>query len=407
MSYCLPWGGKKERITLMPSRKSLLRYAGKMKDTRQELLADVGAFEKLASQMVEQNIKRVYIIVGQQSRKLKLCDSFVQILQNAGVRCFLSTHKKIEPDRFSIEACASECQTYNCEAVVAFGGGKAIDVGKMVSVWRTNPWLSLYQMRGAGKIPNPGLPLYVAATTGSGAESSACALIRQGKQISLYYSEYLIPRTVVLDPDLVLRLPMESMAKASILALTHAVEAYVSPRASAFPADKANATIAVPIFFSYLEQCYKHGIGNEMYLQLMMAPYYSGVAARRIGFGYTHSLSLYLSDKYDIAPGSVCAVLLPIILEYEFDRIIDPLVELAALSHLCSSRATKEEAARAFIDGFKSLCRRVDLPAELSFLRMDDFGDIIRKAFNDAYQWSCPKKMTVKQAQAILKKLRY
>ncbi|MBO4474647.1 MAG: iron-containing alcohol dehydrogenase [Clostridiales bacterium] len=391
----------------MTSRRSLLGYAAGMKEQRQELLADIGAFEKLAEELIRRDVKRIYVIVAKPLQKLKLCDRFLEILQEAHVRCFVSSCSDIATDQATIKACTEECRTYNCEVIVAFGGGKTIDVGKMVSVWVTNQDMSLYQMRGVNKIPRKGIPLYVAATTGSGAESSASSLIRHDKQIYMYYSEYLLPRTVVLDPDLVLRLPMENMANASILALTHAVEAYICPDAGAFPADRANADIAVPIFFSYLEKCYKHGLGNDVYLQLMMAPYYSGVASRRIGYGYTHSFALYIAEKYDIAPGSVCAVLLPIILEYEFEQVRDSLADLAKLTHLCSSRATKEEAARAFIDGFRSLCRRVELPDSLPFLKTEDLGEIIELSLYDAKKWGNPKKLNKVQALSLLRKARY
>ncbi len=391
----------------MASRRSLLKYAAGMKDQRQELMADIGSFEKLAEELIKRNVKRVYVIVAKSLQKLKLCDRFTEILKAANVRCFLSSCSEIRTTQATIEACAGECKTYNCEVIVAFGGGKTIDVAKLVAVWITNPGMSLYQMRGVNKIPRRGLPLYVAATTGSGAESSCCSLIRHDKQICMYYSEYLLPTSVVLDPDLVLRLPMENMANASILALTHAVEAYISPAGSAFAADKANADIAVPIFFQYLEKCYKHGLSNDMYLQLMMAPYYSGAASRRIGYGYTHSFSIYIAEKYNVTPGSVCAVLLPYILEYEFEQVKADLAELAKRAHLCSARATEEEAAKAFIEGFRSLCRRVDLPDSLPYLKIEDMNEIIELSLYDAKKWSSPKKLNRNTALPILRKARY
>ena len=245
------------------------------------------------------------------------------------------------------------------------------------TVWLNNTDKSLYQMRGIGQIPRKGLPLYVVSTTCSGAESSACSLAHNERQISTYYSEYLVPDAVVLDPDLVLRLPMENMAAAAMLALSHATEAFISPLSKEFPADRANLLIAIPIFFSFLEKSYKHGAGNDGYLQMMMAPYYTGVATRRIGFGPAHSLSIYVSEKYSETPGKVSAVILPLVLENEFNEVKEELAVLARAAHLCSARATTEEAARAYISGIRSLCRRVDIPAALPFLKLEDSGDII------------------------------
>ena len=392
----------------MTSSKSLLRYTKKMNDHRQELLAEEGAFSDLAQLLIDRDVKRVFLISGKQTQKLKLYDSFVEKLQNSGIRCFVWAKVDKLAENSVIETCATECSTYNCEAIVAFGGGAVIDVAKMVSVWLKNPEYSLYQMRGINRIPKSGIPLYVVSTTCSGAESSACSILHDAdKQLSLYYSQYLVPDVTVLDPDLVLRLPMENMASAAILALSHAVEAFISPMAKEFPADKANIQIAIPIYFSYLEKSYKHGAGNDLYLQMRMAPYYTGVGTRRIGFGPAHSLIMYVAAKYGEVPGRVASILLPAVLEYEFDEVKEDLAQLALASHLCSARATTEEAAKAFISGFKSLCRRVDMPSSLPFLKLEDMGDIVRMAMYDAKLWGCPKKVNLKAGVSILKKARY
>ncbi|HAU51220.1 MAG TPA: hypothetical protein DCW43_05590 [Clostridiales bacterium] len=391
----------------MTSSKSLLRYMKKMDDDRQELLAEEGAFLDLAQLLIDRGVKRVFLISGKQTQKLKLYDAFVEKLQSSGTRCFTWAKVGKVAENSVIEACATECSTYNCEAIVAFGGGAVIEVAKMVAVWLKNSSYSLYQMRGIDRIPKKGLPLYVVSTTCSGAESSACAFVHNDNLISLYYSKYLVPDVTVLDPDLVLRLPMEHMASAAILALSHAVEAFISPMAIEFPADKANIQIAIPIYFSYLEKSYKHGAGNDVFLQMMMAPYYTGVATRRIGFGPAHSLIMYVAEKYGEAPGRVASILLPAVLEYEFDEVKEDLAQLALTSHLCSARATTEEAARAFIAGFKSLCRRVDMPTALPFLKLEDMSSIIGMALYDAKQWGCPKKPNLKAGTSILKKARY
>ncbi len=393
----------------MTSPKAFARYTKKMNDRRQELMAEEGAFEALAQHLADKGIRRVFLISGKQTQKLKLYDSFIAKFQkqDEGARCFVWTIPGTMPTSAAIEACAKECLNYNCEAVVAFGGGSVIDVGKLVAVWLNNPDMSLYQMRGLNCIRKDGIPLYAVSTTCSGAESSACSLVRNDKLISVFYSEYLIPQAVVLDPNLVLRLPMENMASAAILALSHAVEEYISPLSKEFPAERANLLIAIPIYFSFLEKSYKHGAGNDVYLQMMMAPYYTGVASRRIGFGPSHSLSMYISEKYSVAPGRISAVILPAILKYEFEEVKEDLAVLARAAHLCSARATTEEAADAFIEGFRSLCRRVEMPAELPFIKTEDIGDIIRMALCDAKQWGCPKKLNIKPLQTILKKSRY
>jgi len=390
----------------MNANRELLHYVKKMNDCRQEVLADEGAFDELARILIQRGMKRVYLISGKQTKKLKLYDAFVETLTLAGIRVFVFSDLDKYPDARSVERCAAQCQTYSCEAVVAFGGGTAIDVAKVVSVWVTNPTKSLYQLRGIDRIPNPGIDLYAVATTGSGAESSACSFIRYDQQQSFFFSEHLVPKTVVLDPNLVLRLSTENFLSASLLAITHAVEAYVSSISPLFPADRANVMVAVPIFFSYLEKCYKHNVTNDKYLQMMMAPYYAGVASRRIGFGPAHCLAMRIAEKYEISPGRACAAVLPLVLEMEFDSIVKPLSELALASHLCSAKATEEEAARAFIEGLRSLLRRLNVSPNLSVLKADDYNGIIEMVLLDAKNWGCPVKLNSRMILSLLRQLK-
>ena len=387
----------------MGSKKDFLKYAHSMVDRRQELMVDAGAFQELKEKLLDDGVKRLYFISGKQTKRLKLFDDFLSDLNASGIRCFQYSDVGSLPDARTVAYCAVECGTYNCEAIVAFGGGTVIDVAKMVSVWLTNPARSLYQMRGYGKIPNPGLDLYAVATTSSGSESSSCALLRHEKTVQMYYSENLIPKTVILDPDLVLRLPVENMASAAFFALTHAVEAYISTFSGEFPPDRANILVAVPSFFSYLEMCYRHGVDSDMYIQMMMAPYYAGIASRRIGFGYAHCFAMRISEQYDVSPGKLCSAILPAILEFEFEETKVQLAELARVAHLCSSRATVNEAARALIEGIRSLARRVHLPDTVTVLKQEDLTSIVEKTLADARIWGCPRKLNAKLAIGFLK----
>lgn len=391
----------------MTSSRRMMQYAKSIHGCRQELVVDSGAFRQLPEKLVEQGRRRILLISGRQTQRLGLYDKFVSKLQNNGAKCFVWHIEKSDSDHQTVEKCTKFCKSYNCDVIVAFGGGKVIDVAKMVSVWVNNPDLSLYQMRGIGQIKNAGMPLYVVASTGSGAESSACSMLRNNHQILMYYSKYLVPSTVVLDPELLLRLPTDSMAQSMIQALTHAIEVYISPNGKKYQADRANVLVAIPIFFSYLEKCYRHDANPDVYLQMMMAPYYSGVSTRRIGFGYTHCLSMYISEKYNIAPGKVSATLLPVILNYEFDEIKEDLADLARAAGLCSVHASVEEAGQAFITGFCSLCHRIGITNSLRQIRPDDCSELIQLALYDAEQWKHPKKMNGKVALALLRKAQH
>ncbi len=389
----------------MASPRKMKQYAKSIHGCRQNLVVDSGAFRQLPEMLIEQGRRRVLLISGKQTQRLGLYDKFVARLKDLGAKCFVWSVDGNVPDHEIVEECARACTNYNCDAIVALGGGSIIDIAKMVSIWVRNADCSLYQMRGIGRIKQAGVPLYAVSSTGSGAESSACSILRHNHQISMYYSKYLVPGTVVLDSELLLRLPTDSMAQSMVYALAHAVEVYISPIGKAFQADRANALVAIPIFFSHLEKCYQHGANPDIYQQMMMAPYYSGVATRRIGFGYTHCLSMYIAEKYDLSPGKVSAAILPAILNYEFEEVKADLAELSHVAGLCSNHASVDEAAHAFISGFSSLCHQLGLQNALPQIRPDDCGEAVELALYDAEQWEHPKKLTQKVAMALLRKV--
>jgi len=384
------------------AQRSTLRYAQHMEEYRQILMADYGAIAEIPDLLRENGLKRALLLSGRTTQKLHLYDNLAESIRETGARCFVHAGISSMPTTEMIEKSVAIYHEFNCDCIIAFGGGSVIDAAKLIGAKIANPKQSFYQMAGVGNIKNNTPPIIAVATTGCGTESSGFAILRDNDRTRCFNSGKLLPFAVVLDPDLSLRLPNEVLAVAGMTALTHAVEAYISTFSSSFPADSSNSLVAVPLLLTYLEPAYKKGITPEMNMQPLMAPYYAGVAYRRIGFGYTHAFAMALSDKYGLAYGEVCAALFPEILNFQKDVVGDKLAKLANIAHLCSPRASTEEAADAFIEGTRRLSKKMNLSSSFKDLKREDYNGIIELTFLEAKCFGVSKKMTSKAAEVLL-----
>ncbi len=195
--------------------------------------AEVGARAQAAG------YRRALLVTDPGVRGAGLTETVEESLRRAGVAYGLFDAVSPNPRDTEAEACASAAGEGGAELLVAVGGGSVIDAAKAAGVLRSNggrvrDWTAYM---GGARPEKPCLPLYaLPTTTGTGSETSGGAVItfdfgtapRKG---GLGAAQ---PELAFLDPALVERLPVALLAASGLDALTHAVESYVSLRASLF-----------------------------------------------------------------------------------------------------------------------------------------------------------------------------
>lgn len=149
-----------------------------------------------------------------------------------------------------------------CEAVVAIGGGSAIDLGKAAAVVAAERRSSRDFLGAAA--PFRALPLIAVSTLpGSGSECSAGAILKDpatGAKGALR-GECLLPRAAFLDPDLALTAPREASVASGFDMLAHAVETFLSRQAN--PGSAARSEAAVRWGLPALESVFKGDADRE------------------------------------------------------------------------------------------------------------------------------------------------
>jgi len=262
------------------------------------------------------------------------------------------------PTQAAVDAGVEAYLRFDCDGLVALGGGSPIDLAKIIALMSTHDGaLGSYSVpeKGSGRITAAVAPLVAIPTTsGSGSEVGRAALIVMagGRKVG-FISEHLLPRATLCDPDLTTGLPPQLTAATGMDAMSHCIEAYLSPAINP-PAD-AIALDGLARALKFIERAVDDGADREARWQMMMASLMGGLAFQK-GLGAVHALSHPLGGLDDpvLHHGTLNAVFLPAVLNFNAGAAPEKFEMLRKLMG--------GEPARII----KALNRSLGLPASLS-----------------------------------------
>ena len=265
--------------------------------------------------------RRAFVVCG--SRTLELNGALhesVTSLRAAGldsIRCETISREPLVEDVDRTVAFLRNAQAGHGDLLVAIGGGSAVDLAKAAGALVTQDSATsvLDYLEGVGKglkIVNTPLPLLAMPTTGgTGSEATKNAVI------SSYHppfkkslrSELMVPRVVLVDPELSVSVPSQITAWTGMDAITQLIESYVSRRATTATQNIAwsGLGLAVPNIL----QAYRNGSSRPAREGLAQAALMSGIALANSGLGMAHGVAAALGVHCNVPHGLACAVMLP------------------------------------------------------------------------------------------------
>ena len=269
-------------------------------------------------------------------------------------------------------------------------------------------------MKGVVKIMLTGhhLPPLVAipTTSGTGSEATLAAVISNPETHEKYpiNDPFLIPRYVVMDPELTKSLPPHITSTTGVDALTHAVEAYIGSENT--PSTKKQAVEAVQLIHKYLKQAYDHGDDLEARNEMQKAAYLAGKAFTRAYVGYVHAVAHTLGGEYGVPHGLANAVILPYVLKAYGKSAHKKLAQLADAISLGGN--TREEKANLFIKWIEDLNASMNIPTKIMsreggpLIEEERLPRMIDHAFAEANPlYPCPQVWGKKEIEAIYRQI--
>ncbi|MDD3999728.1 MAG: iron-containing alcohol dehydrogenase [Bacilli bacterium] len=356
-----------------------------LKWRKPKLFSGSGALLDLPDYLNKLNLKNILIVTDKGIMVLGLINDLETGLINAGINYVIYDETVPNPTINNIEEAAKIYLENQCEAIIGFGGGTAIDCAKGVGARIARPKKDLKKMKGVLKVGRK-IPTLIAVptTAGTGSEGTLAAVVTD----SLTHDKFaindvnLIPHIAVHDPLLTIGLPPHLTSTTGMDALTHAVEAFIGKANT--EETKKYGKQAVEIIFNNLEKSYNDGNDLGARNNMLKASYYAGLAFTRAYVGNVHAIAHTFGGFYNIPHGLANAVILPYVLRYYGKAVYASLAELADYVSLCDKKLTKMEKANSFIDEIEKMNLRMKIPKKISVPDLDHLDIMVERAYHEA-----------------------
>lgn len=373
----------------------------------------LASFEDAAALLSEKKAKRPLIVTDATIERLGLTDKLKNALANHGIEFRVFSDVVPNPTVSNVEAARAQYLEDGCDALVAFGGGSAMDCAKAVGARLVRPSKPVSKMRGLLKIMHR-LPLFIAVptTAGTGSETTLAAVITDDETHYKYpINDFsLIPHYAVLDYRTTIGLPKHVTSTTGMDALVHAVEAFIGR--STTSETRERAIEATALIRRYLRRAYGNGHDAEAREGMLRAAYAAGIAFTKSYVGYVHGVAHSLGGQYGIAHGLANAVLLPCFLEEYGASARAKLARLARESGVAkemlgdtAQNADDAACARAFIDWVKEMNSSMGIPEKIEGIREEDIPMMAKRADKESNPlYPVPKLMDAGELEKMYRR---
>ena len=139
---------------------------------------------------------------------------------------------------------------------------------------------------------------------------------------------------------------------------------------------------------------------------MALGEYIAGMGFSNVGLGIAHSMAHTLGAVYDTPHGVACAMMLPIVMEYNQECTGEKYREIArAMGVKGVDAMTQEEYRKAAIDAVKQLSEDVGIPSKLDAIKEEDLQFLADSAFADACAPGNPKDASVDDLKVLFRKI--
>ena len=365
----------------------------------------IDGFSGVPKVLRKHNITRLLLVTDPGVYSLGLTTPLEQILKKAGITCIVYKDTVANPTSANVEDAKNLYLKKHCQALLAFGGGSSMDCAKGVGARLARPNKSLAKMEGILHVMHK-LPLLIAVptTAGTGSETTLAAVITDADTHHKYaINDFsLIPHYAVLEPEVTVGLPAQLTATTGMDALTHAIEGYTTK--AAWEMTDMFHLKAIELISKSL----RSAVANEKEGREGMAlgQYIAGMGFSNVGLGIAHSMAHTLGAVYDTPHGVACAMMLPIVMEYNAECTGEKYKEIAkAMGVEGVDDMSVEEYRKAAVDAVRKLSVDVGIPTKLEALKEEDLSFLAESAHADACAPGNPKDASVEDLKDLFRKL--
>lgn len=363
-----------------------------------------GAIQEIVNEIKNRHFKKVLVTSTPDLFEFKVATKVTDLLDAAGIAYDVYDNIKPNPTIENVTSGVATCKAAGAEAIVAVGGGSAIDTSKAIATIMTNPEFGdVRSLEGLAPTKNPCLPIIAVSTTsGTAAEVTINYVITDVEKNRKFVcvDPHDIPIVAIVDPDMSASMPTGLCAATGMDALVHAVEGYITK--GAWELTDMLHLKAIEIIGRSLRSAVAGDFAGREAMSL--GQYIAGMGFSNVGLGIVHSMAHPLSAVYDIPHGKACAMLLTAVLKFNGPATGEKYREIARVMGVPDVASMDQETYRqAAIDVIQKLADDVGIPKSLSEagVKREDIPFLAESAFNDACTPGNPRDASLEEIIGI------
>lgn len=359
-----------------------------------------GRIKELADHCKAAGITKPLLVTDKALASLPITAQALDILDAAGLGRAVFSEVDPNPNEKNMEDGLKVYRAGGHDGVVCFGGGSALDLGKMIALM-VDQSVSVWDLEDIGDWwtranPDTIAPIIAVPTTaGTGSEVGRAGVLTNSEthKKKIIFHPKLLPVVTICDPELTVGMPAFITAGTGMDALAHCLEAFCSP--FYHPMSQGIALEGMRLVFENLPKAYATPTDIEARAHMMSAAAMGAVAFQK-GLGAIHSLSHPVGAVYGTHHGTTNACVMPMVLDFNRNAIEEKITQAAAYLGIAGG-----------FEGFKarveSLRTELGIPANLTAMgvKAEDLDMLTDMALEDPSCGGNPVEMTRENTRAL------
>lgn len=364
-----------------------------------------GAIQEIPGIIESKGFKKAFIASDPDLIKFEVTKKVTDLLDAKGMAYTLYSDIKPNPTIENVKAGVEAYKASGADYMITIGGGSSMDTGKAIGIIINNPeFADVRSLEGVAPTKNRTVfTIAVPTTAGTAAEATINYVITdvEKKRKFVCVDTNDIPDVAVVDPEMMASMPKKLTAATGMDALTHAIEGYTTKAAWEL-ADCLNLEAIRLISRSLRSAVNGEDAGRE---DMALGQFVTGMAFSNVGLGIAHSMAHTLGAVYDTPHGVACAMMLPIVMEYNAECSGEKYKAIAEAMGVDTTGMDQQAYRKAAIDAVRQLSVDVGIPTKLEALREEDLDFLAESAFADACCPGNPKDTNVADLKELFRKL--
>jgi alcohol dehydrogenase class IV len=361
-----------------------------------------GRLSEIGKKCADMGIKNPLIVTDNGSSDLPFIGQLKDYLVDSGMQSKIFAGISPNPIEDDISAGKRAYHTGAHDAVIAIGGGSAMDGGKCVCLTANNNfdlWDFEFEKAAPAIGENEHFPklITIPTTAGTGAETESTAMVthqKKGMKFCVWHPK-LKPSLALLDPKLTIGLPHTLTAWTGADAMTHAIEAFLVP--DFHPLCDGLALEGLNLITTWLPKAVQEPENLKARGGMLVGSCLAGVAFLK-GLGMVHAISHMVGAEFDTQHGLTNAIILPVVMEFNLPGMEKKVERMAATMNL------EDPSIDCFANAVKNILDAIDIPRSLSEINvpLNCSKRIARKALLDSAAATNPKQANAEQVQRLI-----